>query len=546
MKTRGLPRLVILTLFLGVSGLVVAGYTSFRKDVAVMQVASLEDITWMSYQLEQELGRFRDSLSRFQIEGSGADVDEVNTRFDILWSRIALFQQGKIGRRLDIYDEDTLIIPRLFETVKLVDRRVVQLAEGDTSEAKSLLAEFTPYAEELRTFSRTVTLGEELKGREIRNQLQSGVDRTLLMGVFAVIIILASLVYISLESVRFKRLAMTNLKLADAAERASQAKSRFLTMMSHELRTPMNGVLGLLALSKQNATQPSQVRLLEQAESSGQQMVGLLADVMDFSVLQSDELTLDKKPFEIAHLSQTVRERFESLAQREGVSFQVSVSEDCPKRFSGDFRRLSQAYNHLAQYIVETAGTRDIAMEFAFNGGNLVMLLSFDYLSSAGEWTPDLILGGEMREGEKFTTDALGPTIARGYVEAMNGSILVDNPVGERITILVSVPIEEFSVSTLNVMIMANSDAMAAICRAALQREDIEFMQMGDDMNAHIVLIEAGNVAESESLERAVEQFPNALLIALGNPMNEEVFDFAIELPLDFQKLRDIVCRQIA
>jgi len=330
-KVVGLPRLVVLAVFLAASGLAIVGYNAFRKDVAAMQAASLEDITWASYQLEQELSRFREALIQFQIEGSGGDAVAVNNRFDILWSRIAIFNQGGIGERLREYDRETQIISRLFADMKVVDRRVVGLAKDDRAEAAALLQAFKSYADELRIFSRKVTLGEEVKGREIREQLQSGVDRTLLLGGLAIAIVLASLAYINRESMRYKRLAETNLRLADVANKASRAKSKFLTMMSHELRTPMNGVLGLLALSKQSAVQNSQVRLIEQAEQSGQKMVDLLADILDFSALHSDEVNLATEPFEVEHLAIAVREQFTPLAQQEDGTFSVSVSPECPK-----------------------------------------------------------------------------------------------------------------------------------------------------------------------------------------------------------------------
>ena len=546
MKTNGLPRLVVLAVILRVSGLAVVGYNAFRKDVLAMQAASQEDITWTSFQLEQELGRFRDALNQFQIDGTGVDAAEVNTRFDILWSRIAVFQQGRVGERLAHYDRETVIVPRLFDEMKSVDRRIVNLQDSDKAEAAQLVLDFAPFTDELREFSRFVTLGEETRGREIREQLQAGVNRTLLLGGLATAIALSSLAYINRESMRFRRLATANRKLADVAEKASRAKSQFLTMMSHELRTPMNGVLGLLALSKQGAVQKNQLHLIEQAEQSGRQMVGLLADILDFSALHSDDLHLEIKPFELAHLAHAVHEQFTPLAKREGITFDVSVNPDCPSRYQGDFRRLRQTFSHLAQYVVETAGVRDAEMEFSCNNNALIVKLSFDYLSQGGEWTPDLILGGDRRDDHSFASDALGPAIARGFIEAMNGTLLVDNPVGERIQVIARVPIEEFMVTALNVAVITSSEAMAAICRAALSSNDVNFLQTGDPAAAHFVLIEAGNITEEGFLKRARTNHPSALIVGLGSPINLEAFDFSIKLPLDFQELRGIVARQSA
>jgi len=545
-RMRGLPRLAVLAIFLAVTGLAVVGYNAFRKDVAAMQAASLEDITWASYQLEQELSRFREALLQFQIEGAGGDVAAVNNRFDILWSRIAVFNQGGIGGRLSEYDRETQIIPRLFADMKVVDRRVVELAQNDKAEAAALLEVFSPYADELRIFSRKVTLGEELKGREIREQLQSGVDRTLLWGGLAIVIALASLAYITRESIRFKRLAATNLKLADVAEKASRAKSSFLTMMSHELRTPMNGVLGLLALSKQGAVQSSQLRLIEQAEQSGQQMVDLLADILDFSALYSDDLELETEPFEVEHLATAVREQFTPLAKWEGGAFSFSVRPGCPRYLQGDFRRLRQAFSHLAQYVAETAGVRDAKMEFSCDSNTLLVNLSFEYSSEGGEWTPDLILGEQDRGGESFSTDALGPAIARGFIEVMQGNLRVDNNADGRIAVRISVPVEGFVPTAINIAVLSSTDTLAAICRAALAGADVNFVQEGDVDPVHVVLIEAGNTTESTFLSRARKDYSQAILVALGVPIEKNSFDFMVNLPLDFHEIRDVVRKRVA
>jgi len=545
-RAGGLPRLVVLAVFLAASGLAIVGYNAFRKDVAAMQAASLEDITWASYQLEQELSRFRESLLQFQIEGSERNAELVNSRFDILWSRIAIFNQGRIGERLSDYDIDSQIISRLFSDMKVVDRRVVELAEYDIVEAAALLHIFKPYADDLRIFSRKVTLGEEVNGREIRAQQQSGVNRTLQLNGLAIVIALASLAYINRESMRYKRLAHTNRKLAEVADQASRAKSKFLTMMSHELRTPMNGVLGLLALSKQSAVQPSQVRLIEQAEQSGQQMVDLLVDILDFSALHSDELSIEAKPFEVARLAEAVREQFAPLAKREGVEFSVSVSQECPRHMLGDFDRLRQTLRHLVQYVVETAGARDAVMEFSSKNNALLVNLSFEYSSDGGEWVPDLILGEEDRGKESFATDALGPAIARGFIEVMHGNLQVEPPVGDRIAVIVSIPVEEFAPTTMNVEVLSSTDAMAAICRAALVGVDVNFVQEGDEGIVHTVLIEAGNIMECKYVALATKNYPEALLIALGEPIDVDAFDFTLNLPLNFHEIRDIIGKRVA
>ena len=546
MRRPSLPTLALLAILAGIIGFAGVGVYTFRQDVKAMRVASQEGLSWTVNKLQLELDGFRESLMEFQIAGPEGDPDTVNTRFDILWSRIALFQQGKVGARLARYESGSHVVSRLFDVMKDVDRDVVNLKPGDTEKAAELLEKFAPFPAELADYSRAVTVGEELRGRQIRERLESSVNITLGLFALATVIALLAVAYFDRESKRFQKLAAANRALADAAEKASRAKSQFLTMMSHELRTPMNGVLGLLALSKQNETQSKRRNLIQQAEHSARQMVALLADILDFSALQADDIQLDKKPFEIGHLAKAVGDRFAPQARREGVSIEISVSESCPTTVRADFRRLRQAFGHLTQYIVETAGARHTSIDFDCHDGNLLMRLTFEYTSSGGAWRPDLILGEDERTGDKFATDALGPAIARGLIEKMGGKIRVDTPGDNRISVVAAIPVESFDVSTLNVDVMAATEAMGAICRAALKGDNIRFLQEGDDKQAHIVLIESGNGNESGFLKAAQTNYPDALLVALGRPINVEAFDFVIELPLDFQELRQIVYRQIA
>jgi len=128
----------------------------------------------------------------------------------------------------------------------------------------------------------------------------------------------------------------------------------------------------------------------------------------------------------------------------------------------------------------------------------------------------------------------------------MHGSLRVDNPAGERTEVTISIPVEAFVATALNVEVLSTTDAMAAICRAALVGVDVNFVQEGDGSPVHIVLIEAGTATESEFLSLARKDFPKALLIALGTPIDKDAFDFTVNLPLNFIELRDVVGKRVA
>jgi signal transduction histidine kinase len=523
-----------------------AGFFVVRRDIDAMNDAARENILWSAVQVEIELMRFQRSLADFGSTGSQTSVRDINNRFDILWSRVTLFQQGEVGQRLSAYDGVTSTVPDLFAAMQAVEDAVVGLAPGDVATAQDIQARFEPLASRLRVLSRDVLHGEEAKQAMLRADLQSS---SLILTVISAVAVLASVLLIFVfarDTNRFRQLAEQNAVLLAASNRASRAKSQFLAMMSHELRTPMNGVLGLLALVRQKGLSEPQERLLDRAERSGRQMNALLAHILDFTAIQDDQLELDYKPFEPAQLAEAVHDLFEPVAQREGIAFSVTLDPACPHRLFGDFARLRQAVTHLATYVLETAGTRNIAIDLSYADGNLEAAISFDYSQTGGEWHPELILGATEPRGDSFATEALGPAVSRGLIDRMGGSTMLASPAADRIAVIVRVPAEELRIDRLTLKIVTQSAALEAICRAAFRSERIRFLTAGSADEAHVVLVEAGGQQEAETLRAIARQYPRAMLVALGRPVNPDDFQDVIDVPIDVAKVRNSALMRLA
>ena len=102
------------------------------------------------------------------------------------------------------------------------------------------------------------------------------------------------------------------LRLADsqrlAAERANEAKARFLAQMGHELRTPLHGMLGMNQLARPLATGDDQRRYLDLAHQSGVALLRILDDVLEFTRADAGKVQLQDVPFDLAELAaETVR-----------------------------------------------------------------------------------------------------------------------------------------------------------------------------------------------------------------------------------------------
>jgi len=534
---------VIVALTISVAGV---GFFVVRNDIDQMRDAGRENILWDALQIQIELMRFQRELAAFANGRGTASPASVNDRYDLLWSRVSLFRQGTVGARLRAYDTDGTILSALFAKIQKVEDQVVNLKPGDQAKARALYREFSPFTKKLRHLSQTVLHGEESNHAVLRENLAQSSNLLTIISVIAVLSSLLMIIVFARDSQQFRILARANEKLLRASDQASRAKSQFLAMMSHELRTPMNGVLGLLALIRQQGLSGHQARLLEQAERSGHQMIGLLGDILDFAALQEGRLHLENKPFEPERLAEAVGDMFSPVALREGIAFSTHVDPSCPPQVLGDFARLRQALTHLATYILETAGTENITLDISCSAGKLNAEISFEYKKDGREWQPSLIMGGAEETENSLASEALGPAVSRGLIERMGGQVRLNTPSDERISVLVSVPVRALAVDVLLIRIACRSAALEAICKAALRAENVKFVAPDTRLIPHVVMIEAGGAQEAVLARSLSRLYPEAIIVAVGRAQYPDLFDDMIEVPIDVSRIRKARFMQLA
>ncbi|MDD9923331.1 MAG: ATP-binding protein [Boseongicola sp.] len=251
-------------------------------------------------------------------------------------------------------------------------------------------------------------------------------------------------------------------QLSDARERAetaSRAKSAFLANMSHEIRTPMNGVVAMADILAETPLSPEQLSYVETIRSSGQALLSIINDVLDYSKIEADKLNFVASPFDLERCVHDVVTLLRPGAAEKGLELAIDYDLFLPTRFEGDAGRIRQVLTNLVGN----------AIKFTEAGHILVRIVGLpeetaeDYVvqitvEDTGIGISKDKLGHVFREFEQVENDrnrthdgtGLGLAITRKLVKGMKGDVWVDSTLGGGSSFGFGIPLKALSDETID------------------------------------------------------------------------------------------------
>ena len=223
------------------------------------------------------------------------------------------------------------------------------------------------------------------------------------------------------------------------AEAANRAKSAFLANMSHEIRTPMNGVVGMAELLCDTSLTEEQRLFAETIKSSGEALLVIINDILDYSKIEAERLTLHPEPFDLERMIHEITMLLQPRARAKGIDLLIDYDMFLPTRFIGDPGRVRQILTNLLGNAVKFTDrghvlARVVGLDDEEGRQQLHVTVEDTGIGIAADHL-DHIFGEfnqvESQQNRKFEGTGLGLAITRRLIERMGGAVWVDSELGK-------------------------------------------------------------------------------------------------------------------
>lgn len=255
---------------------------------------------------------------------------------------------------------------------------------------------------------------------------------------------------VSLQVVEEERRRMLTRALEEA-ERANLAKTAFLSNMSHQIRTPMNDIVGLynLALRKPDLDDDTK-EIVTQIGSSARQLISLINDILEMSLIESGNIKLRKEEFSFGSMLEQINTVTESKCDDKGLTFDCSVTGRIDDHYIGDDLKLKQVlFNILENAINYTpSGGR---VSFTVKEGkrtddrvDICFVISDSGKGIDPEYLPALFepfAQGAGIDAARPGNTGLGLAISKKIIDMMGGRIEAESEKGKGSTFTVCIPL---------------------------------------------------------------------------------------------------------
>ncbi|MDW3207158.1 MAG: ATP-binding protein [Alphaproteobacteria bacterium] len=258
-----------------------------------------------------------------------------------------------------------------------------------------------------------------------------------------------------------------------AAEDLSRAKTSFIATTSHELRTPLNGLLGSLSFLAQSDLTPDQARYARMAQSSGDALLAVINDVLDFSRIESGGIQLEDIAFLPTQVLSDFASMYSMLAEQKNLEYSVTIDLEDDLALHGDPERIRQILNNLIGNALKFTDSGSVRVQACLDKArlgatkNLIIEVSDTGIGIPEDKVKAIFEPFAQADGStsrRFGGSGLGLSISAKLAQAMGGNLTVTSQPGVGSTFRLTLPLRKAKVEDVLSMahVMSGTDLDSA------------------------------------------------------------------------------------
>ena len=223
------------------------------------------------------------------------------------------------------------------------------------------------------------------------------------------------------------------------AERASKARTEFLSTVSHELRTPLNAINGITHLLLEEDPKESQLEYLKSLKFSGNYLLTFINEILEINRIESTKIEAENIDFNLKQLLENIQNSLKEIATNNNNRYIIEIDNLIPDNLIGDPTKLSQIFINLINNALKFTKNGEVKVIAKLNSiANEIAHIHFEVIDT-GIGIPqdklesvfDSFSQGSVEINRKYGGTGLGLTIVKNLIEILGGKIKLSSEVGK-------------------------------------------------------------------------------------------------------------------